>query len=102
MQKAFGHQRRFLLVSTKCQKPDPSSKTFMDLLSDLQQDMSAVSDVKESNRESEIKEHLAMVGEGMGAFQWLVMDGKPADYVGEVIGGAQLYGNRILKAHKEG
>lgn len=74
----------------------------MDLLADLQQDMSSIGDVKESNRGSDMKEHLNMVGEGVGGFQWLVMDGKPADYVGEIIGGAQMYGNRILKAYKEG
>ena len=74
----------------------------MDLLSDLQQDMGAVGDIRDSNRASPMKEHLAMVGEGTGALQWLIMDGKPADYVGEVIGGAQLYGNRVLKEYKEG
>ena len=73
----------------------------MDLLSDLQQDMGTVGDIRDSNRGSPMKEHLAMVGEGIGALQWLVMDGKPADYIGEVIGGAQMYGNRILKAYKE-
>lgn len=102
MEKAFGHQRQFLVVTTKAKKPDPSSKAFMDLLSDLQQDMGHVVDIKDSNRGSQMKEHLSMVGEGMGAFQWLIMDGKPADYVGDVVGGAQMYGNRILKTYKEG
>ena len=102
MQRAFKHQRQVLYTSTKCKKPDPNSKVFMDLLSDLQQDMVSVSDVKDNNRGSELKEHLAMVGEGMGVFQWLIWDGKPTDYVGEVTGGAQMYGNRILKAYKEG
>lgn len=49
-----------------------------------------------------MKEHLAMVGEGITVLHWLVMDGKPADYVGEVIGGAQMYGNRVLSKYKEG
>lgn len=49
-----------------------------------------------------MKEHFAMVGEGIAALQWLVMEGKPADYVSEVTGGAQMYGNRILKTNKEG
>ena len=48
-----------------------------------------------------MKEHLAMVGEGIAALQWLVMEGKPADYIGDVIGGAQMYGNRVLKTYKE-
>ena len=102
VEKAFGHQRQFLVVTTKCKKPEQSSKEFMDLLADLQQDMSAVADIKDSHRGSEMKEQLAMVGEGMGAFQWLVVPSKPADYVGDVIGGAQMYGNRVLKAYKEG
>lgn len=101
MQKAFGHQRQFLLVTTKCKKPEQGSKELSDLLSDLQQDMGAVVDIKDSNRGSEMKEHLAMVGEGMGVFQWL-LESKPGDYVGEIVGGAQMYGNRVLKAYKEG
>ena len=102
VQKAFGHQRQFLLVSTKCKKPEQGSKELSDLVSDLQQDMSAVVDTKESYRGSELKEHLAMVGDGMSVFQWLLQEGKPADYVGDIIGGAQFYGNRVLKAYKEG
>lgn len=99
--KAFADQRRFILVSTKAKKPDPQSKAFMDLLTDLQDDMGVVGDVRDSNRASAMKEHLAMVGEGVAALQWLIMDEKPADYVGEVIGGAQMYGNRVLKEYRE-
>ncbi|KAK5175170.1 suppressor of rasval19 [Saxophila tyrrhenica] len=98
---AFADQRRFLLTTTKAKKPDPQSSAFMDLLSDLQQDMGAVGDIRDSNRGSPVKEHLAMVGEGITALQWLVMDGKPNDYVGEVIGGAEMYGNRVLTKYRE-
>ncbi|KAF7190097.1 Adenylyl cyclase-associated protein [Pseudocercospora fuligena] len=100
--KGFADQRRFLLVTTKAKRPDQSSQTFMDLLKDLQQDLGAAGDIKDSNRGSAMKEHLAMVAEGISTLQWLVMDGKPADVVGEMIGGAQMYGNRILKTYKEG
>jgi len=77
----------------------------MDLLTDLQQDMGGVGDIRDSHRGSPMKDHFAMIGEGITALQWLVMEvmeGKPADYVGEVTGGAQMYGNRVLKQHKEG
>lgn len=100
--KGFADQRRFLLVSTKAKRPDPQSQTFMDLLKDLQQDLGTAGDIKDSNRGSPVKEHLAMVAEGISTLQWLVMDHKPADTVGEMIGGAQMYGNRILKTYKEG
>lgn len=100
--KGFADQRRFLLVTTRAKKPDQSSSTFMDLLKDLQQDLGTAGDIKDSNRGSPMKEHLAMVAEGISTLQWLVMEGKPADLVGEMIGGAQMYGNRVLKAYKEG
>ena len=87
--------------STKAKKPDMSSAGFPELIKDLQQDMGSVGDARDTNRASQMKDHLAMVGEGIGALQWLIMDGKPADFVGEVTGGAQMYGNRVLKAYKE-
>jgi len=88
-------------MSTKAKKPDMSSPAFAQLVSSLQHELGAVNDIKDSNRSSPYKDHLAMVSEGTGALQWIVMDAKPADYVGEVIGGVQLYGNRILKEYKE-
>lgn len=100
--KGFADQRRFLMVTTKAKRPDPQSQTFMDLLKDLQQDLGTAGDIKESNRGSPMKEHLAMVAEGISTLQWLVMDGKPADVVAEMIGGTQMYGNRVLKTYKEG
>jgi adenylyl cyclase-associated protein len=100
--KGFADQRRFLLVTTKAKRPDQSSQTFMDLLKDLQNDLGMAGDLKDSNRGSPMKEHLAMVAEGISTLQWLVLEGKPADTVAEMIGGAQMYGNRVLKAYKEG
>ena len=63
--------------------------------------MGSVGDLRDSNRASPMREHFAMVGEGITALQWLIMDGKPAEFVGEVSGGSQMYGNRVLKAYKE-
>lgn len=102
VEKGFADQRRFLLITTKAKKPDQSSSTFMDLLKDLQQDLGTAGDIKDSNRGSAMKEHLAMVAEGISTLQWLVMEGKPADVVGDMIPGAQMYGNRVLKAYREG
>lgn len=99
--RAFQAQRQYVLMSTKAKKPDMSSPAFATLISSLQHELGAVNDIKDSNRGSQYKDHLSMVSEGTGALQWIVMDGKPADYVAEVIGGVQLYGNRILKAYKE-
>ncbi|KAF2723381.1 hypothetical protein K431DRAFT_283181 [Polychaeton citri CBS 116435] len=98
---AFSEQRRFLLVSTRAKKPDMSSPAFSEMIKTLQLEMSNVSDVRDNNRASPMKEHLAMAAEAITSLQWLVMEGKPADFIGDVIGGAQMYGNRVLKAYKE-
>lgn len=78
-----------------------TSPAFGELIKDLQEEMGAVTDIKEANRASPFKDQLSMVAEGMGALQWVVFEGKPADYVAEVIGGVQMFGNRVLKEYRE-
>lgn len=73
----------------------------MDLLRDLQQAMEKVDDVRQANRSSNLKDHLAMVADGVGALGWITIDSKPADYVAELFGGAQMYGNKVLKQYKD-
>lgn len=78
-----------------------TSPAFSELIKDLQQEMGTVTEIKDSNRASPFKDHLNMVAEGMGGLQWVVFEGKPADYVAEILGGVQLFGNRVLKEYKE-
>lgn len=99
--RAFAAQRKYLLVTTKAKKPDMTASAFGDLIKDLQQEMGTVTDLKEANRASPYKDHFSMVAEGMGALQWVVFEGKPADYVADVLGGVQMFGNRVLKEYKE-
>lgn len=42
-----------------------------------------------------------MVSDGVGTLGWVTMDTKPADVVAELFGGAQMWGNKVLKEHKE-
>lgn len=78
-----------------------TSPAFSELIKDLQQEMGTVTEIKDSNRASPFKDHLNMVAEGMGGLQWVVFEGKPADYVAEILGGVQLFGNRVLKEYKD-
>lgn len=82
-------------------KPDISSSIYVEMLQDIQQEMSSVGEIREANRNSPYREHLAMVAEGVGTLAWINIDKKPAEYASEVFGGAQLYGNRVLKEYKE-
>lgn len=98
---AFLAQRRFILTSTRARKPDfTRSETFSDLLADLQHAVDRVNSFRDNRAER--RDHLAMVAEGIGALQWLLVDTKPADFVGETLGGAMLFGNRVLTACKNG
>ena len=99
--KSFEAQRQFLLVTTKAKKPDMASHAYMDTLKDLQQHMTRVDDIRQGNRASPLKDHLAMIADCVGALAWVTIDPKPADYVAELFGGAQMYGNKVLKQYKD-
>ena len=63
--------------------------------------MGAVNDIREANRASPLFTHLTTVSEGIAMLGWITIDPKPADYVSEVLGSAQFYGNRVIKEYKE-
>ncbi|KAE9968586.1 hypothetical protein BLS_002350 [Venturia inaequalis] len=99
--KAFEAQRQFLLITTKAKKPDYASPAFLDTLTGLQKYMTQVDDIRQANRASPLKDHLAMVADGVSALAWVTIDPKPQDYVADLFGGAQLYGNKVLKEYKD-
>jgi len=78
-----------------------TSPTYIATLKGIQADMTRVDIVREKNRGSPMKDHLAMVADGVGALAWVTIEPKPAEYVAELFGGAQMYGNKVLKEHKD-
>jgi adenylyl cyclase-associated protein len=78
-----------------------ASSAYMDTLKGLQKYMTQVDDIRQGNRASPLKDHLAMVADGVGALAWVTIEPKPQDYVAELFGGAQLYGNKVLKEYKD-
>jgi len=97
---AFKCQRNYLTMTTKAKKPDMNSPSFAELISSMQHALGEVNDIKDSHRGSQYRDHLAMVSEGTGALYWLFEE-KPVEYLTEVIGGIQLFGNRIMKDYKD-
>lgn len=63
--------------------------------------MGVVAEIKDKNRTPALKDHFTMVADGMGALQWVVIEPAPVDWVSEVLGGVQLFGNRVLKEYRE-
>lgn len=97
MRKAFDAERTYVFVSTKAKKPENPPQ---ELLTDLQRSTDTIVNLRESNRGSPLFTHLTAISEGIGALGWIV-ESKPADFVTEMLGSAQFYGNRVLKEHKD-
>ena len=73
----------------------------MEILKDLQSTLGAVGDIREANRASPVFNHLSTVSEGIAMLGWIAYDNKPYEYVTEMLGSAQFYGNRVLREYKE-
>ena len=93
--------KHFLTLTTLSKQPDSNSKAYVEIIKDLQTEMGTVSEIRESNQSSPLKNHLSMVGEGVGALGWITIESSPAEYAAEFMNGAKLYGNRILKQFRE-
>jgi adenylyl cyclase-associated protein len=78
-----------------------AAPVYMEVLKDLQKEMTAVDNIRQNNRASEYRDHLEMVADGVGALVWITFDTKPGDAVAELFGGAQMYGNKILRQYKD-
>ena len=69
-------------------------------MTDLHRYVSIADDYPQSNRASPLFTHLSAVSEGIVALGWIV-EKRPADFVSGVLGGAQYWGNRVLKDYKD-
>ena len=98
--RAFGAERKILIVATKAKKPDVSSPIYMEILTDLQRQISIVCDIREANRASPFFNHLSAVSDGINALGWIT-DSKPADQIADALGSAQFFGNRVLREYKD-
>jgi adenylyl cyclase-associated protein len=92
-------QRKFLLVTTKAKQP--KMEGLIKALQQTQEAIFAVEAVREKNRGSPWKDHLSMVSDGAGCLGWVAVDPKPFECVAELFGGAQMYGNKVLRHFKD-
>lgn len=97
VKQAFEAERTYLLVASKSKQPDVQPP---ELMTELHRHTSAVDEIREGNRPSPLFNHLSAVSEGIVALGWIV-DKRPNDFVTATLGGAQYYGNKVLKEYKE-
>ena len=103
VQQAFAAQRHFILIANKAKKPD--DRTIMELLKDLQASMEKTDEFRQHNREAALKDPLSMVADGVGCLGWITISSsgsmKPHEHIKELFGGAQMYGNKVLKEYRD-
>jgi adenylyl cyclase-associated protein len=103
VQQAFAAQRQYIFIANKAKKPD--DRTIMELLKDLQASMEKTDEFKQHNREAALKDPLTMVADGVGCLGWITISSgssmKPHEHIKELFGGAQIYGNKVLKEYRD-
>ncbi|KAJ5658495.1 uncharacterized protein N7484_002144 [Penicillium longicatenatum] len=95
--QAFQAERSYLYVSTKAKKPEPQP---VELMTDLHKASDNINNIRESNRASPLFNHLSAVAEGIVSLGWF-FESKPAEFVKEMMGGIEYYGNKVLKEYKD-
>ncbi|KAK6346818.1 hypothetical protein TWF696_006926 [Orbilia brochopaga] len=101
VRQSFLAQRLYLLVSTRAKKPDIASEAYLNLIKDMQAQMSSVYEHREANRASPYFNALSTVSEAVPALAWVTLDTKPAEFVAEMANAGQFYGNRVIKEYKD-
>ena len=103
LEGAFAAQRQFLFIANKAKKPD--DRTLMELLKDLQASMEKTDEFRQSNRDPALKDSVSMVADGVGSLGWVTIGQgggmKPHEHINELFGGAQMYGNKVLKEYRD-
>ena len=69
-------------------------------MTDLHKASDTINNIRESNRASPLFNHLSAVSEGIVGLGWFFAP-KPAEFVSEIQGGAEYYGNKVLTEYKE-
>ncbi|KAJ5127023.1 hypothetical protein N7448_007802 [Penicillium atrosanguineum] len=95
--QAFQAERTYLYVSTKAKKPEHQPA---ELMTDLHKASDSINNIRENARASPLFNHLSAISEGIVALGWF-FESKPAEFVTEMMGGIEYYGNKVLKEYKE-
>ena len=96
---AFQAQRQFLSTAASSKKPaDANLQKLLKPTSDL---IGEIQKFRETNRRSEMFNHLSAVSESIPALGWVTVAPTPAPFVKEMKDAGMFYTNRVLKDWKE-
>eukprot|EP00092_Neocalanus_flemingeri_P035018 GFUD01038106.1.p1 GENE.GFUD01038106.1~~GFUD01038106.1.p1 ORF type:complete len:435 (+),score=126.72 GFUD01038106.1:87-1391(+) len=96
---AFDMQKSFLQTVSDSKQPKPND--LQKLLKPTSEMIGEIQQLRESNRRSEMFNHLSAISESIPALGWVAVSPAPAPYVKEMKDAGQFYTNRVLKDWKE-
>ncbi|XP_067935695.1 adenylyl cyclase-associated protein 1-like isoform X2 [Watersipora subatra] len=99
LKEAMEAQKAYLVIAATSKKPTQGD--IVTLLQPTSEKITAIVDIKEKNRRSELFNHLAALGEGVAALAWVTVEPTPAPYVKEMADAGMFYVNRVLKEYKD-
>ena len=95
----FDMQKHFL--QTVSASKQPKADDLQKLLKPTSEMIGEIKEFRESNRRSEMFNHLSAISESIPALGWVAVSPAPAPYVKEMKDAGQFYTNRVLKDWKE-
>merc|ERR1711971_139757 len=95
---AFQAQRQFLATASSKKPSDANLQKLLKPTSDL---IGEIQQFRETNRRSEMFNHLSAVSESIPALGWVTVAPTPAPFVKEMKDAGMFYTNRVLKDWKE-
>lgn len=99
MAKALQCQKQLLATASKSKKPDQAALS--ELVKPMATLVQQIVDIREKNRMSPQFNHLSTISEGVPALSWVMIEPKPAPFVGDMKDASMFYSNRVVKEFKE-
>lgn len=90
---------QFMRVSVRAKACMPADMPVV--VKPLSDAIAVIGEFRDKNRASKQFNHLSAISEAVPAFGWVCVAPRPLDYMGEMIGAADFYLNRVLKDFKE-
>lgn len=83
-------------MTTKAKKPAQQPP---ELTTELQKASDTINNLLASNKGTPLRNHLSTVAEGSLALQWVSVP-NPVDFVSEMVGTIEYWGNMVLREYK--
>ncbi|KAK5781725.1 hypothetical protein RI543_000911 [Arxiozyma heterogenica] len=97
--KSFLVQLDLINLAVKAQQPDYSSPEFMNIVKQINENITSITELKDKNRQSLVFSYLNAVVEGALVLSWFAIP-TPLSFISDIKDAAQFWTNKVLKEFK--